>query len=108
MAKSRAWTRWTEAEARAALVELARSGESEHAFARRKGISRQRVRYWRERLGQLAAKPAFVAVDVAAARVAGEEITIRVGEVSVCVREDLDVDHLARIVEALGRRTRGC
>lgn len=108
MAKSRRWKRWTEAEARAALVELAQSGESEHAFARRKGISRQRLRYWRGLLGRRTAKPAFVAVDLPAVRPVGDEIAIRVGEIAICVREDLDVDHLARIVEALGRRTRGC
>lgn len=108
MGQSRGRTRWTEAEGRAALVEFARSGETELAFARRKGISRQRLRYWRKQLGQPAAKPAFVAVDLPAARTAGREIAILVGDISICVREDLDVDHLARIVEALGRRNRGC
>ncbi len=91
-----------------ALVDLAQSGESEQAFARRKGISRQRLRYWRGLLGRRTAKPVFVAVDFPAARPVGDEITIRVGEIAICVREDLDVDHLARIVEVLSRRTRGC
>ena len=108
MTQSQAWTRWTEAEARAALAEFGRSGESELAFARRHGISRQRLRYWRKRLGQSAGNAAFVAVDLPAVRTGGDEIAIRVGDVAVCVREDLDVEHLARIVEALSRRTRGC
>lgn len=58
--------KWTAAEGRAALDEWMRSGESELAFARQQGFSRQRLRYWRSRLGaptkQSAAPPAFVAV----------------------------------------------
>src|SRR5215211_8047686 len=90
--------RWTEAEARAALQELGRTGESELAFARRTGISRQRVRYWRERLA-VAHTPAFVAVAMpgpAAAR-----IELQFGDVVLRVREDVEVDHLAEIVCAL-------
>jgi len=52
--------RWTEDEARSALTELAQSGQSMAEFARRRGFSTARIRYWKERLGVTAAIPAFV------------------------------------------------
>jgi hypothetical protein len=56
--------------------------------------------------------PAFVAVKLpatATAAAAAKEIAVRAGDVSVCVREDFDIEHLVRIVEALNRRReRGC
>lgn len=103
MAESRAWTRWTEAEARAALASLAASGESELAFARQNGISRQRLRYWRGRLGRAAATPAFVAVALPPSAGRAPTIEIQVGEVLVRVRENLAVEHVARLVRALVR-----
>lgn len=98
-------SRWTEREARAALEEFASSGESELAFARRRGISRQRVRYWRERLeGAGVATPRFVAVAMPVApSMATATIEIRTGSVSVCVREDFDVERVARLVRALSQ-----
>lgn len=103
MAESRAWRCWTEAEARAALASLAASGESELAFARRNGISRQRLRYWRARLGRAVASPAFVAVEIPSAGSQAPTIEIQVGEVLLRVRENLEVEHLARLVRALAR-----
>lgn len=103
----RRWRRWSESEARAALAELDRTGESDAAFARRRGISTQRLRYWRRQV-EPTKSPAFVAVSVAKAKDATEEIAIRVDGLSVCVREDIDVEHLARIVGALARRPRAC
>ena len=41
---------WTEAEAREALAERRRSGESVVAFARRHGISAKRLYWWRHQL----------------------------------------------------------
>jgi transposase-like protein len=55
----RGWRQWTEQDAREALAELAGTGESIAEFARRRGVSRERVRYWRKRLADVA--PAFVA-----------------------------------------------
>jgi hypothetical protein len=103
MRQSRAWTRWTEAEARAALTSFAASGESELAFAQRNGISRQRLRYWRERLGRAVATPAFVAVEIPRSGSQTPTIEIQVGEVLVRVRESLDVEHVARLIRALVR-----
>lgn len=103
--------KWTAAEGRAALDEWMRSGESELAFARQQGFSRQRLRYWRSRLGaptkQGAAPPAFVAVAMPIGARAMSKIEIHLGGLSVCVREELDVEHLARIVGALAR-VRAC
>jgi hypothetical protein len=102
------WTQWSEAEARVALDELAASGESAVKFARRRGFSGQRLLYWRKRLSAVPAPPAFVAVRLPSGSQARATIEIRVDGVAVHVREDLDVAHLARLVEALARRTRGC
>ena len=54
---------WTEREAREALAELQDRGESVAAFAQRRGMSVQRVYYWRRRLRETAA-PAFVAMPL--------------------------------------------
>ena len=91
-----------------------RSGQSELAFARARGYSSQRLRYWKRQLGgstnaprvrSAPAKttPAFVAVAMPVAARAPAKIEIHAGGLSVCVREDLDVEHLARIVDALAR-----
>jgi hypothetical protein len=104
------WPRWTEDEARTALAELARSGQSMAEFARCRGFSTARIRYWKERLGATAAIPAFVPVSLPVATGAMVRPTIEIiaRDVTVRVREDLDVEHVARLVEALANRSRGC
>ena len=104
----RGWTQWSEADARLALGELATSGESAVRFARRKGFSGQRLQYWKKRLRAVAAPAAFVAVRLPGSTRARNTIEIRVGGIVVHVREELDVAHVARLVEALAKRTRGC
>lgn len=99
---------WTETEARAALAELARSGESELLFAQRRGYSRERLRYWKKRLSDptkpmASTKPAFVAVTMPVVTPAASKIEIQVGRVIVRVREDLDVGRLVGIVDAISR-----
>ncbi len=107
----RCWWQWTEADARAALAELARSGESLAEFARSRGVSTQRVRYWKKRLGA-SEQAAFVAVRlpeaVPSTVVLGAHVDILWAGVTVRVREDLDVEHVARIVYALARRAVEC
>jgi hypothetical protein len=108
----RRWQRWTEREAQAALDELAQSGVSAAKFAESKGVSTQRLWYWRKRLAE-AGPTQFVAVDLTSARAAMPIAPSRIEIVASCgmtvrVREDLDVEHLARIVDALARRPRGC
>lgn len=102
---TRRWRQWTEQQARAALDELAASGESAAVFARRKGVSVQRVAYWRKRLASPAGAK-FVAVALPAAT-SPSWIEIAAAGVVVRVREELGVEHVARLVEAIGRWTRG-
>jgi hypothetical protein len=112
-ARPAARRKWAEAEARAALEEWRRSGQTELAFARQRGFSPQRLRYWRSRLRAPMTQrtsttaPAFVAVAMPIAARGTSKIEIHVGGLSVCVREELDVEHLARIVDALAR-VRAC
>jgi transposase-like protein len=106
----RAWRRWSEEEACAALAELAQTGESAVGFARRKGVSTQRLQYWKKRLASApsSSQPAFVAVTLPRSPAGRPEIEIRVGEITVVVREGCDVEQVARLVDALTRRTRAC
>lgn len=103
--RRRRWRVWGEQEARAALAELAESGESISRFALRRGISAQRIYYWKKRMAETVA-PAFVAVPLTAARV--EQIEITADGVTIRVREDLAKERLAEILDVLARRGRGC
>ena len=98
----RRWQVWGEGEAREALAELSRSGESVASYARRRGVSAQRIYYWRKRV--TAKIPAFVAVPVATARPG--QIEVVADGITIRIREDVDADRLADIVESLGRRRR--
>lgn len=102
--------RWSEAEARAALGELARTSESRFAFARRTNVSPQRLIYWQKKLGHEGhATPAFVSVALPPRRDAGHaEITIQVGSVVVVVREGANVEYVARLVASLSRTAPSC
>lgn len=108
----RRWQHWTEEQARVALDELAQSGLSVAKFAETKGVSTNRIAYWRKRLAE-SVPMSFVAVPPAtpsraqAPTSSGIEIVMRDGAI-VRVREDIDVEHLARIVGALALRSRGC
>ncbi len=101
----RRWEVWGEPEAREALAELAESGESVAQFAGRRGVSAQRIYYWKKRIAESAA-PAFVAVQLTAAR-AGQ-IEIVTDGVTIRVREDLDAERLADILGAVARHGRRC
>ena len=104
----RRWRHWTEEQARAALGELAQSGVSVAKFAEIKGVSVQRLAYWRKRLCA-AAPTRFVPVDVSkATRWAEPRIEIAVDGVVVRVREELEVGKLVELVEALARRPPRC
>ena len=105
--------RWNESEAAEALRECAKSGLPLETYAKREGYSGQRLRNWRRRLGgELTVAPvSFVPVTVAESDVRAHDrgsrnLSIEVGRVKVRLREDLDVEHLARIVGALDRITR--
>jgi len=99
------WNQWTTDEAKAALADYAASGESMAEFSRSRRVSIRRLTYWRKRLAK-AESPAFVEVTVPAP--ARPQIEIVRDGVVVRVREDLEVAHLVRIVEALATQRRGC
>jgi transposase-like protein len=73
--------RWTEVEAQQVLAEQVRSGLSDRAFARKKGLDPQRLWWWCKRLEQSGQdephvwaarrRPAAVPVDVELATSAG-------------------------------------
>lgn len=102
--------RWNEERARAVLSELEATGQSVAEFARRKAVSVQRLFYWRKRLGK-ATTTQFVAVTLprattlqpAQAATSGR-IEIAVSGTVIRVREELDVEYVGRLVEAIARR----
>ncbi len=103
----RRWQRWTEDEAREALADFATSGESAAGYARRRGISTQRLSYWSKRLARPeATELEFVPVELAGSS-SSRWLEIAAAGVVIRVREDLDVDQVARLVEAIGRRVGG-
>lgn len=104
----RRWQHWTEEEARAALEELAQSGLSIAKFAAIKGVSAQRVAYWKKRLAD-AAGPRFVGIDVPTAMAsAGRRIEILLDGITMRVPENVDAERVGRLVEVLTRPRRGC
>jgi hypothetical protein len=103
--RERRWSQWTEKEARVALAELAASGESAAAFARRIGVSAGRVAYWQKRMASCDT-PDFVPVDIAGVT-RSRCLEVVAAWVVVRVREDLDANRLADLVEAIGRRVSG-
>ena len=106
--------RWTSEEAREALGELARSGMSTARFARTKGVSSQRIVYWRKRLGGTTIEPiAFVSVPLESAAPTGASpsgtgIEIAAHGVVLRAREDIAIERLARIVEVVACGGRRC
>lgn len=95
---------WSEAEARAELVQWRRSGEPLSTFSRNRGYSEARLRYWR-RLLEDAARPATALMPVqvverAQAADAPVEIGLTGGQV-VRVRRGFDADVLMAVVRAL-------
>ena len=101
--------RWRERDARAALDEFAGSEMSLAEFARSKGVSTQRIWYWQKRLGQTG-RTEFVQVELPepSAGLCERRIEIALDGAVVRVREDVDAEKLASIVEALCRRIRRC
>ena len=80
--------RWTASEAKQALAAWQRSGETMAAFARRKGVSTQRLLWWRKRLAEHAVPAELVPVVVRATvpgtgvRIALDGCEVEVGELT--------------------------
>jgi len=102
----RRWTQWKEPDARKALAAWRRSGLSAGVFSAREGYSETRLRYWSERLEdegsprESLASVSFVPVALGNAP-RDRHIEIERGGVVLRVREELDVEHVARLVAAL-------
>ena len=109
-AGGRHWKQWREEDARDVLSEHACSGQSLTRFARERGVSLRRLMYWRKRLMEVRA-PEFVAVAMPPAHSSTRDARIEVvfDGVSIHVREDLDVEVVARLAVVLSRlRRAGC
>lgn len=71
MAKKKVSKRWTATQAQQVLEELERSGLSDRAFARQKGLDSQRLWWWRRRLEQTRQDAAVAFVEVKPTAVMG-------------------------------------
>lgn len=111
LSSGRRWKQWREPEAREVLASWRRSGLSAAAFCAREGCTTARLRYWSERLPDApsASTPpvSFVPLALGAIRRAAQ-IEIERGGVVLRVREDLDVEHVARLVAALATPESSC
>lgn len=101
-------SRWTVAEARAALHEVAASGLTVSAYAVREGLDAERFYRWRRRLGvgrkrqraTAPTTPALIELRPVARRAEPVEIVLPSG-VTLRVAEAIDPAALARLVAAL-------
>jgi hypothetical protein len=96
---------WDQRLARAALTAWRRSGLSMSAFARQRGLSPQRLAWWRTRLGsaeQVSLAP-LVPVTVTAAS-AAVEIVVGDVRVDVAAPEAVSPTWVAELVDRLRRR----
>jgi hypothetical protein len=117
----RHWKQWTPEQAEAALREWRASGLTAEQFAASKGVSAQRLQYWKRCVrgdaepssGKLVPRTpsAFVSVAVPARAVSlalGPEIVIETGQLRLRVRETIDGDRLEGVVRAIERAMRRC
>ncbi len=118
--KSKRRTRWSEAEAKAALDDQGRSGLTIEAFCRERGWHPQRLFRWRRRLEAMAAStsaeegraaaPSFVRAEVSVLRPTPApvsispavhfELVLRSGQ-RLCFPTEVDPVALARTVQVL-------
>jgi hypothetical protein len=94
-------THWTQAQAQAALEDLAQSGLSAQAFAEREGFSVQRLGYWKKRLREqtMTAQAPNALIAVSLPQTSSVEITFK--SIVVRIPSHLDPRHIAQIVAAL-------
>ena len=97
---------WSESDGRAALAAFGASGLTCAAFRRETGISTQRLKWWRRRLGEATepgSKIEFVPVEVTPSTSASAEAVMEIvlGEIRVRVGPSFDPDALRRLLEVL-------
>lgn len=98
---TRGWRHWSEAEARTQLAAFRASGMSASAFARRHGVSTNRLDYWSKRLARDGAGVTFVPVTLPASPGAAMEITV--GDVTVRAPDGVAPERVAQVVVAIAR-----
>lgn len=108
--KPRRWVQWSEAQAREVLDAFASSGMSLTAFAQSRGVSPHRITYWRDKLalpspGPL---PSFLPIRVTSTQPRSAEIVLCVGELTLRMREDIELTRLVALVHALSARSPSC
>jgi hypothetical protein len=107
----RGWRQWTAERAQRELEEWRASGEPLAAFARRRGFSSQRLRWWRDRLAQWSGEgqtpPRLIPVSVAAPVAArAPAVTVHLPDGGRVEVEDVGAvppEWLAALVRKLGR-----
>jgi hypothetical protein len=97
---------WSEADGRAALAAFEASGLTRAAFRRETGISTQRLKWWRQRLGATSesiGRIEFVPVEVAPCATTGDDATMEIvlGKVRVRVGPGFEPGALRRLLEVL-------
>ncbi len=97
---------WSEADGRAALAAFEASGLTRAAFRRETGITPQRLKWWRQRLGattESIGKIEFVPVEVAPRSAGVEDATMELvlSEIRVRVGPGFDPGALRRLLEVL-------
>jgi hypothetical protein len=113
-ARASGWRQWTAERAQRELEDWRGSGRSLDAFARGRGYSAQRLRWWRNRLadwkgdGEQREPPRLVPVAVAAAIAGDAGATVRIrlpGGLQVDIEDVAAVspEWLAAFARALGR-----
>jgi len=102
--------RWTLADAKGMADALGAAGGAIAPFAREHGVSAQRVRWWRDRVGRSEAAPVrFAPVRIVSHAESAEgggdgAIEIAVGEVIVRVRDGFDDGLLRRVLTVVRSR----
>src|SRR5581483_1951767 len=93
---------WTEVEARGVLAALEKSGLSIEKFAAERGITPQRIYWWKKKFAEQSKALALLPVRVVEKQPRGEPVTVllRCGHM-VKVSHDFDEDAFARVVALL-------
>ena len=97
---------WSEADGRAALAAFEASGLTRAAFRRETGISTQRLKWWRQRLGATSesiGRIEFVPVEVAPRTTTGDDATMEIvlAKIRVRVGPGFEPGALRRLLEVL-------
>ena len=99
---------WSPQDARAALAAFARSGMTLTAFARSRGVSAQRIAFWKRRFDAEAPSPTPNFVPVALVSSPKREVRLTCADFTLHLPEDIAPDRVAALAAALSRGLRAC